>query len=396
MPPDSTSRFQIRCDTGLHRVAIDPARYWHPIKCPSCRTRIDRRRFRRARQWLVGKAPRSAVRFGDRLRIVPLEGLALFHVALLSVVTLLLHTVADSWWPATLLLFLGRWPWLVIGLPLLLLAVVLRHRRTMVLMFASVVLGLFGIMELSLGLGRFANSDSATSDPVRVISFNTAGNAPAPMRLVALVTEWQPDVLAIQECGALLHDALRGLPGYSSDVGATCLLTRFPIVRIDSLGRDNFMAAGGAAWVKRYRLRAPDGEFDVTNLHLDTPRKAFESLIRADDGATQVITDKTDVRELESRLARRWVDLGAGPRLVAGDFNMPTESAIFRRHWASFTDGFERAGFGFGYTRYAGWIRLRIDHVLADEGWVVRAARVLPDYGSDHRPVMVDLERRDR
>ena len=90
------------------------------------------------------------------------------------------------------------------------------------------------------------------------------------------------------------------------------------------------------------------------------------------------------------------MDQGQGPRLVAGDFNMPTESAIFQRYWGSLTDGFEHAGFGFGYSRLAGWIRLRIDHILADDSWVVKSAQVLPDYGSDHLPVMVDVELRRR
>jgi endonuclease/exonuclease/phosphatase (EEP) superfamily protein YafD len=75
---------------------------------------------------------------------------------------------------------------------------------------------------------------------------------------------------------------------------------------------------------------------------------------------------------------------------------MPTESAIYRRHWSSMTNGFSQAGRGFGYTRRAGWIQLRIDHVLADDGWVVQAARLLPDYGSDHRPMMVDVAYRTR
>jgi hypothetical protein len=122
---DSSQRFRIRCDTGLHRVALDADSYWRPAKCPECRARIDRRRVRRARQWLLGNAPRATIRVGARRKIVPVESLALLFLALMLAGTVILHTVADAWWPATVLLFLGRWPWLLPGIPILLLALVL-------------------------------------------------------------------------------------------------------------------------------------------------------------------------------------------------------------------------------------------------------------------------------
>jgi endonuclease/exonuclease/phosphatase (EEP) superfamily protein YafD len=356
---------------------------------------MDRHRVRRARQWLLGNAPRSAVRVGDRLRIVPIEGFALLFLAMMLLVTLVLHTVADRWWPATVLLFLGRWPWLLPGIPILALAVGLAHRRAIVTTLAAGIVALFGVLKMSPGLGRVTATAGAATQ-VRVISFNIGGTMVAPMSLVAMMAEWQPDILAVQECGETSVEQLRGMPTYYHDVGTTCLFTRFPILRVDSLRRDAFRNAQGAAWVKRYRLQGPDGAFDFTNLHLDTPRKGFEAMMDGRDDATTTIAEKTEIRDLESRLARRWADLGPGPRLVAGDFNMPTESAIYRRHWSSMTNGFSQAGRGFGYTRRAGWIQLRIDHVLADDGWVVQAARLLPDYGSDHRPMMVDVAYRTR
>jgi vancomycin resistance protein VanJ len=354
---------------------------------------MDRHRLRRTKQWLRGQAPRSAVRFGGQLRIVPVEGLALLFLGLILIVTLVLHTVADAWWPATVLLFLGRWPWLLPGIPVLLLALGLAHRRAIVTTLAAGVIALFGILNFSPGLGRLVRNVDAAGH-VRVITFNIAGTMVAPISLVAMATEWQPDIIAVQECREPSIELLRGAKHYHSDIGTTCLFTRFPIVRIDSLRRDAFRDAQGAAWVKRYRLRGADGDFDFTNVHLDTPRRAFEALMDGRDDATAVVSDKTEIRDLESRLARRWVDVGSGPRLVAGDFNMPTESAIYRRHWGSMTNAFSRAGVGFGYSRRAGWIQLRIDHVLADDGWEVLSARLLPDYGSDHRPVMVDVARR--
>jgi vancomycin resistance protein VanJ len=393
MPVTAPTRYIIRCDARQHQVALDPARYWRPTGCPICKAPLDRLRLRRAGEWLSGRAPRSGLRFGGRARLIPIEGVAILWGVVIALIALLLHTVADDWWPATMLLFLGRWPWIVPAILLLLLAALLKQKRAALIALAATVVCLFGVMEFVVGIGRFAGRSDPDSR-VRVITYNIGGDGPAPMQLVTLIFDWNPDVLAVQECGEQAREQLRAIPGYHSDVGRTCLVSKFPIVSSDSMKRDNFVAAGGAAFVKRYRLKGPTGEFDFTNVHLDTPRKAFEAMMRGSGGATDTIEYKTEVRELESKLARLLVDRGRGPRLVAGDFNMPTESAIFRRHWGTLTDGFAHAGFGFGYSRLAGWIRLRIDHVLADDGWVVKSARLLPDYGSDHLPVMVDVERR--
>ncbi|MCC7055465.1 MAG: endonuclease/exonuclease/phosphatase family protein [Gemmatimonadaceae bacterium] len=391
MSPDTHSRYTISCDSRRHRVALRESRYWTRTKCPVCMQVVDTTRLRRVMKWLGGHAPRSVLHLGSRLRLVPIDAIALGWAALIVLLAITLHTVADAWWPATILLFLGRWPWLLPALPLFVLTLALRHRRSALVTLGATVVGLFGVMQLSLGSGRLSAPTYAESR-VRVISFNIAGDAPAPLQLVELINEWEPDVLAVQECGVNSREQLGNIPGYHSDLGVTCLLTKFEIIAVDSLRREAFANASGAAWVKRYRLKGRVGEFDFTNVHLDTPRKAFDVLIEGDSNATGAIGDKTAVREVESRLARRWVDLGRGPRLVAGDFNMPVESAIFRQHWGSLQDGWEEAGLGFGYTRLAGWIRLRIDHILADEHWSVQTARMLPDYGSDHLPVMVEVD----
>jgi len=346
--------------------------------------------MRRGIKWLQGKAPRSGVTWNGRFRLVPADGIALLFAAITLLLVLVLHTVADDWWPATILLFLGRWPWLLVAVPAGLLTLVAKRWRAVLIALVTSVIGLTGIMEFSFGTGRLVAA-AESEGPIRIITFNMNGDVAGPL-ITGLIRGWEPDVIAIQECGGNTRQSLLDLPGYNADIGTTCLLTRYPIVAIDSMRRDNFLAAGGAAWVKRYRLKGPRGEFDFTNVHLDTPRRAFEALMTGQSDATGTITGKTAVRDLESQLARRWVDSGRGPGIVAGDFNMPTESAIFRKHWSTLTDAFGHVGFGFGYTRLAGWIRLRIDHVLVDDAWVIKTARVLPDYGSDHLPVMVEVE----
>jgi endonuclease/exonuclease/phosphatase (EEP) superfamily protein YafD len=175
------------------------------------------------------------------------------------------------------------------------------------------------------------------------------------------------------------------------------MLTRFPIVSAEAMDRtalervkqDATAGIGGAGYVVRYRLDTPSGVVGVVNLHLETPRKGFEALMAGD---VERLRLNTGLRDIESLLARRFVDAGHEPTIVAGDFNTPVESRIFQDHWGSLTDAFSRVGTGFGMTKYNGWIRVRIDHVLADDAWWrVAGARVGSDLGSDHRPLIADL-----
>jgi endonuclease/exonuclease/phosphatase (EEP) superfamily protein YafD len=235
---------------------------------------------------------------------------------------------------------------------------------------------------------------------VRVVTLNADGGFLVAPQLSFLVREWSADVVALQECGPALAAAARQLAGwYEHDDGELCLLSRFPIREARAMDRsalervkEGTAGIGGAGYVVRYALETPSGVVGFTNLHLETPRKGLEGLLGGwawfDAGR---LRENTILRDVESDLARRWVSQGPTPLLVAGDFNTPVESRIFRRRWGWLDDAFSRAGVGFGMTKYNGWIRARIDHVLTGHGVHADRAVVGPDVGSDHRPLIVDL-----
>ncbi|MBL8988548.1 MAG: endonuclease/exonuclease/phosphatase family protein [Gemmatimonadetes bacterium] len=390
-PTFAGSPYVIRCGGQGHKVGLDPGRFWRPARCPACHAAVDPFRLRRLWWWLRGQAPRSRLKVGATF-LTPLDGIILLTAAGLALVSVLLRT-GDRWWGGTVLLFSGRWPWLLPLGPLAVMALFSRRFLTVGLLLVPTLIGGLGVMGGSLGLGRL----SGRGDPVatvRIITFNVAGGETAARHLAELVDDWQPDLVAIQECGPVMRSAMAAIRGYRSYSGVVCLLSRLPVQSVEQLPRKSVAEAGGSGMVIRYRIEGPRGPFDLTNVHLDTPRQGFESLLRGETSAPLTIEEGIVLRDIESRQARQWVEEGPGPRLVAGDFNLPSESAIYREHWGDLTEAFEAAGFGIGATRFNGWIRLRIDHVLADDSWVVRSARVLPDYGSDHRPLLADLERR--
>jgi endonuclease/exonuclease/phosphatase (EEP) superfamily protein YafD len=248
-----------------------------------------------------------------------------------------------------------------------------------------------------LGLGKLARSDAL---PLRVVTFNVDGGAQVVPQLDALLADWRPDLFAAQECGDELAAALRARTGWTFDqVGGLCLLSRYPVVsrsvmdrRVLSAIRNGGAQIGGSGAVVRYAIRTPMGLVHFTNVHLETPRWGLQDLVQGRHLDPTRLELNTQLRDVESDLARRYVDAGGGHAIVAGDFNTPSESRIFRRHWGDLTDAFTAAGVGLGMTKYNGWIRVRIDHVLADPSLRIVGARVGQDAGSDHLPLIVDIE----
>jgi endonuclease/exonuclease/phosphatase (EEP) superfamily protein YafD len=369
-------------------------------RVPRSRRRRRHSRLGRLRRWLGAsvRAPHDVL--GSR-RSVLARAAALLAWAYLGTVCLLaavIWTLGDSWWPATVLLFLGRWIFL---LPLALLvpaALLVRRAPLLVplLLAALVVLG--PVMGFRTGWRRWL--PSAGGSHVRVVTLNVDGGELLVAQLPFLVKDWSADVVALQECGPALAAAARTLPGWNEhDEGELCLLSRFPIREARAMDRsalervkEGTAGIGGAGYVVRYALETPRGVVGFTNLHLETPRKGFEALFGGSDWFdVDRLRANTILRDVESDLAARWVSQGRTPLLVAGDFNTPVESRIFRHRWGWLDDAFSRAGAGFGMTKYNGWIRVRIDHVLTGRGWHADRAVVGPDVGSDHRPLIVDL-----
>lgn len=381
-------RYVLSCGKG-HRVAVNPARFWAGARCPTCKSPVDGRRLGRLGLWLRGQAPRSRLRAGQVV-LTPLDGLAWLVVGISAALALTYRLAGDTTWWGTTLLYAGRWPWL--ALPAALLPAALLWRRSMLLPITIAVLLIVGpVMGGAVSLRPLVTRPEAT--PVlRVLTYNVEGGRVVAFNLDAILRESQPDLAGFQECGATIRAELVKLQEWTvvdTSGPGLCFLSRFPLdsaVRV--MPAKVFQEAGGAASAARYMIRTPGGSVAVFNLHLETPRHGVEFLFSDPARAPAEIEGNTLLRQTESRVVRRWVDSTSGPRIVLGDFNLPSESAIFRASWSDLEDAWEGGGNGFGFTKDNGWIRVRIDHILASEELTVVGTRVLRDYGSDHLPVL--------
>lgn len=346
----------------------------------------------------AGAGPRGAGARRGRIGALALGG-AVLYLAAVAGAWIALRELGDRWWPATLLLFGPRW---ALGLPLLaLVPLALSTRRGALIPLAAAAAIVVGpIMDLSLGGLLLA---APRRGDLRVATFNAEGRRAEALGVPAFVDDVRPDVLVIQECGDRTEHLARGFPGWAvhGDLGM-CVISRHPIRTIEARDRADAWARGGNGAVDRYAVDvpAPGGasggkralrRVTVVNVHLETAREAIEALLRGAWRAAGEHDANVAQRAWESEIARQWARGGEGAVVVAGDFNMPVESAIYRRTWGDLENAFSSAGLGFGATKRTRWFGTRIDHVLAGPGLRAAGAWVGPDLGSDHRPMIADL-----
>jgi len=346
---------------------------------------------------------------------------ALYAVAMLGT-WIALFTVSEIWLPATLLAYGPRW---VVLLPLVvLLPMAFMFARTSVKLLAvGGVIALVPIMgfRVSVPTAGFTAPTTPGTDRIRVLSLNAQGGGIVKLRLASILERYAPSIVAIQECGdelAAVAEQQRGW--YTARYNGLCTMSRWPLEFADTMPRAAFarvsqLGYGGTGIVVRYGIAHPTRAFQFVNLHLETARKGLESLLGSDglipDNATGVPSPEDEqrasqtgedrvalnarIRESEAERASVWSarKMDEIPIIVAGDFNMPVESSIYRRYWSGLTNAFDAKGLGFGFSKHEGTLlRLRIDHVLSAPKWFrVRGAWVGADVGSDHRPMVADL-----
>lgn len=230
---------------------------------------------------------------------------------------------------------------------------------------------------------------------LRVLTCNT-GPDYDPVALAKLIIDEDIDVAALQE-GEVKRQFLDLLPEpwrvYSSE--GISLISRYEALDRKVLARGD--PPSHATVVFAVELDTPGQPVDFAAIHLYTPRRGLEAVNETLLQWPRRMRANIEFRAHESEAAARWAAKRSPTLILAGDFNLPPESCIFRRDWSRYTDAFPVAGRGygytFGYTSSGWWYGIRIDHILAGDGWRVERAWVGPHVGADHRPVIAELAR---
>lgn len=334
-------------------------------------------------------APGARAPCGWRARApAVVTGLSLAYAATVVGLALLLHLAGDRWWVATLMLYGPRWP-CALPLAVLVPAAAVCRRRLLWLLGGALVVVLVPFMGLCLPWAALSGA-TCRGPSVRVLTCNIHRDALDPEALGTLIAVTGPDVIALQDWSSQ-HE--REVFAYGDwhvhRDGQLCLASRYPIRRAESLDAPEFRGRDSAA--TRYELETPDGVLRFVNLHLDSPRDGLDEVIHSRGARLDKLEANSELRRRQSEEVGRWLDDGAGPLLIAGDFNTPPESTVYRACWSDYANAFSSAGIGFGPTFFTRRAGVRIDHILAGPGWHCRRCWVGPAVGSPHHPVVADL-----
>jgi len=294
---------------------------------------------------------------------------------------------ADRWWLATLFMYSPRW---LLGGPLVILipAAVLTRPRLLAVSIPALLLLIGPVMGLCLPW-RTAFHAKNRALALRVLSCNIHYGQLDPEILRAFVVENQLDIVFLQGCPTKPLE-FRGLEDlHARQDNELVIVSRFPFRHVKVIGE---RSAGCKGAVARYDIDTAGGVVHLFSLHLATPRDGLSGILADRLEAISEVKANSERRRLQSEAICKEIAQVDGAILIAGDFNTPTQSAIFKEYWSEYTNAFSTAGWGWGHTYFTRWAAVRIDHILSGPGWSCRRCWVGPAVGSPHRPVIAELD----
>lgn len=282
---------------------------------------------------------------------------------------------------------------------LLLFARPLRGFAASILIIALLGAGATAAIGAVRGFGTGALPDK-TAESVRVLTWNTAGEAVSAETIAETILSQQVDVVALPETAESVGERIaimlreQGHPMWVHHV------------------RFGDVPNGPQAWETTILISPALGDYSVIASSQDGSNNTSSvpsAVIMPVDGSGPTIVGVhavaprvEDMQHWQSDLS--WIanQCPAGDFILAGDFNATLD------HMASLgidggdigycRDAAVRTGAGFTATwpaSFPEFVGAPIDHVMASQNWEPTGSRVLDASGSDHRALVVQLEPAD-
>ncbi len=335
----------------------------------------------------------------DRTRIVRwVTGLSWGYLAAICSVFLLLQLVSEGWWLSTVLVYLPRSPWLLPALILLPVSLYWNWKVSFVNL-ATLLLILGPVMNLQCG-GFFRPEVDKSAYRFTVVSCNVQSFRPDFRKVVNEMHRIDPDVILFQEAfedHPLVETFFEGWNVHRVD--EYLVASKLPLKFIDTC----FVPGFERVTVARYEVETPQGPVALFNVHQTSPRRSLTNVrpwsLLTGSGVDSV-EQETTLRDVEAMKTRVFTQLkDRQPRIIAGDFNMPNDSSLFRTHWGDLSDAYGISAVGYGYTspcqtknvwpNNTPWAQ--VDHILTSHDWQVERCWIGQSGGSDHRLMAAQL-----
>jgi endonuclease/exonuclease/phosphatase family metal-dependent hydrolase len=306
----------------------------------------------------------------------------------------LMYLTGDRWWPGTLLLFGPRW---MLALPLIPLLPLALWRIPRLLL--PIALG--GLITFGPFMGfryPLTTPERVGKGVVRVLTCNIGGKDFDSNKLSKLIRDLDVDLVSLQECPRELKLDLP--PGWHSlQPGGLAIFSKFPLKEHTIVTGMHLPDTWPRASLLPSIVSTPYGDISFNAIHLPTARFGIMHMLDRKYGINikkkDVINKETKNRIHISQKAREVINKIKLPTIIAGDFNMTTESIIYRNHWGDLSNAFSKTGKGYGWSTENSIkrirIKTRIDHILSQNNAAILTVAIGKNVKSDHLPVIADI-----
>ena len=276
----------------------------------------------------------------------------------------------------------------------------IKLKRQFLISFVVLVLGfnyLTSLYQYS-GKNRPLQADHFTvmSYNVRLFNlFDWIDEKDIGKRILHLVIQEQPDILAIQEYHKNEQFNLDGYFKFESLSGdrvksGQAIYSKYPIIDSGAIEFPN--TANDAIFID---VVIHTDTVRVYNLHLQSS-KINASAGALNQGSSESLLHRISrtfqTQQSQSELFLEHRKASPYTTIVAGDFNNTPYSYVYGKIKGDFKDSFEEAGEGFGSTYDFKWFPLRIDFILVERTVAVEKFETFKSRYSDHYPVKATLK----
>jgi vancomycin resistance protein VanJ len=286
-------------------------------------------------------------------------------------------------WLATILAYI---PQHLYGIPSVLLLIWAIGRKSLLGFVANlIVLAGFLITFMGFNIPRpnAALNPSSSQPTLRFVTYNLHQDNKA----IATLKRLQPDIAVLQESrdvNGMLNDLRAAFPDYSiQHEYELTTISRFPIrdKRIYRLPKNRRPVLEVTLDVNGQAVR-------VVNMHYTT--LDFQGLASRNTNTSDRINKNALLRLGMTKILLELEDSKI-PLVIGGDFNTTPRGAMYSSLRAKYSNAFEQAGWGFGFTYNSKLPVIRIDHVWLNSRVQATRAFAVNDQASDHRPFVTDF-----